>query len=97
MTDGLLDAWADCPICKGTGWDVLGNVDHAKETVPCECRYPSDDMPAEMFDAVLDAAREIAAHWLEGKGEYVYPTRGDIDALVQAVRAYDAARTGEGL
>ena len=62
-----------------------------------DAEFAAHFMPAELFDAVLTAAREIAAHWLEGKGEYVYPTRGDIDALVQAVRAYDAARTGEGL
>jgi len=72
-------------------------------TLGAWCPTFSDDvfaaafMPAELFDAVLNAAREIAAHWLEGKGEYVYPTRGDIDALVQAVRAHDAARTKEGL
>jgi len=94
----------DAERAEGDGWNVRFPRAGSQRATPsdvylwwADAAFAAAFMPAELFDAVLDAAREIAAHWLEGKGEYVYPTRGDIDALVQAVRAYDAARTGEGL
>jgi len=76
-------------VYNGRPWLVAHPSDGMSDFHYSDDEFAAAFMPAELFDAVLDAAR-VVARFSDPNGDI------PIDPLRKALRAYDA-RTGEGL